>query len=542
MQTQTHTYISLMREFTKEHKTLLIGYIIVLISMPVRDIGIPHVIGKLLESLRMQKPNYKYIYILLGFIVLIQFAQSINDFIEIRMYPLFQKFICTKILDYVFEMSSINLQEIFTGRILSIMAHAPRTMYNYMEGFRRDIIPQVVVFLVAIVYISSINLKLGGILCIVIVIYYILAFGTMNNCKEPARKREEYLIQVNEQVDDVLMNVVGIINAGEKTNELNTMGTYYDMYQKYSQISMNCTMKYKFILVPILLMSLLAFVLIGYNLVSHKKLKIENFIVSVIIYLYVFNSILKTIDDFRDTALRGGMVKEHLKIFDSMHEPSENNSPLTNLYRDKYIYFDNINLSYGDKPILKDFSLEIKKGEKLLIIGQIGSGKTTILKLLMRYNTAASGHIYVNGTPLDVIPRDQIRKKIGYIPQNPILFNRTLYENITYGTENVSKQNVMNLIHTLGLGDIFNESRLDQRVGKHGGHLSGGQRQVVWILRVLVNAPDILLMDEPTSAIDKETKGFIDRLFEIVMKDRTVIIVSHDDYMTKFADRTVEMP
>ena len=100
----------------------------------------------------------------------------------------------------------------------------------------------------------------------------------------------------------------------------------------------------------------------------------------------------------------------------------------------------------------------------------------------------------------------------------------------------------MNLIHTLGLGDIFNESRLDQRVGKHGGHLSGGQRQVVWILRVLVNAPDILLMDEPTSAIDKETKGFIDRLFEIVMKDRTVIIVSHDDYMTKFADRTVEMP
>lgn len=530
-----------MLEFIKNHKLILVAYIIVLIIIPIQDVGIPHIIGKLLESLRTKKISYKYIYVLVGMIILIQVGHAINDIIEIKIFPLFQKFICNKILNYIFQMSSVNLQDILTGKILSIMAHAPRTMYNFIDVWRSDVIPQIVVFTVVLIYVFSINIHLGIIISIVIIAYYICSFSTIYNCKESSRVREEYLIEVNEQVDDILTNVVGIMNANQKPNELDKLNKYYDNYQKYGEISMKCTMKYKFILVPIMLICLVVFITVGYTAVVENKMKLESFIVTVIIFLYVFNSMIKTINDIRDTSIRGGMIKEHLKIFESMKESPPNKSPLSSSYKDKYIYLDRVNFSYENKHILKDFSLEIKKGEKLLIIGQIGSGKTTILKMLMRYANPSSGHIYYNGVPFDNIPRDQVRFKIGYIPQNPVLLNRTLFENITYGSKGVSKQQVMELIQSLSLGNIFNENRLDQYVGKHGSKLSGGQRQVVWILRVLVQNPEVLLMDEPTSAIDKETKIFIDRLFELVMKNRTVVIVSHDEYMSKLCDRTIKL-
>jgi ABC-type bacteriocin/lantibiotic exporter with double-glycine peptidase domain len=270
-------------------------------------------------------------------------------------------------------------------------------------------------------------------------------------------------------------------------------------------------------------------------------MQIENFIVCIIIYLYVFNSIIKTYDDFRDTAIRSGMIKEHLKLFESMPDSDPNLSKVQTIFKDKYIYFDNVNFSYNEKKILNNFTLDIKKGEKLLIIGQIGSGKTTILKLLLRYKTPESGHVYYMGLPFEDIPRKELRKKIGYIPQAPVLLNRTLYENIVYGTPNFSKDKVYEMIQNLQLDNIFNKDRLDENVGKHGSKLSGGQRQVVWILRVLVQNPEILVMDEPTSAIDKDTKTFINRLFQLVMKNRTVIIVSHDEYMSTIVDRTIKM-
>lgn len=536
-----HTFGSLMYEFVMKNKLLLVAYIIVLVIIPLQDIGIPHIIGKLMEALRNKDENYQYIYLLAFLILVVQVGHSLNDFIEVKIYPTFQKFICTKILSYLFDKSSNNLQEIFIGKTLSIMAHAPRTMYNYLDVWRTDVFPQVVVFLVALIYISLVSWKLGIIVITVILIYYVIVVFTMTQCKEPSRVRESYIISLNEQVDDILMNAVGILNAGKKDQELKGIDRLYDVYQHYGELAMKCTMHYKFYLVPFMLLSVILFVMIGFTQVKNNKIKVEKLIVCIIIYLYVFNSIIRVINDVRDTAIRSGMVKEHLKIFESMKDPPVSSTPYTTQHRDKYIYFDNVNYSYGNKKVLDNFSLEIKKGEKLLIIGQIGSGKTTILKLLMRYSSPESGHLYLMGIPFEKISRSEIRQRIGYIPQNPILLNRTLYENIVYGSENVTKEQVMNIIKQLQLDSIFNESRLDQNVGKHGSKLSGGQRQVVWILRVLVQNPEVLIMDEPTSAIDKDTKSFIDRLFETVMKDRTTIVVSHDEYMSKLCDKTIKL-
>lgn len=546
------TLSALIKDFIVTHKKLFISYIVVLIIIPIRDIGISHIIGKILGSLREKNISYYYIYVLFGALILIQIGATINEFIDIELFPVFQKYVSLKILTYVFEQSSVNLQDIFNGKILSTIAHFPKTLYNYMDSFKSNFLPQFLVFTIALVYISLVHKYLGFIVLGIIIIYYFLAYKTMTQCNGLAEIREKNLITMNENIDDVLSNIVGILNSNTKDTELRNLAAYFDRYQELSLLTIKCTIKYKFILMPVLLFSLLAFITIGYQLCMQKKLKIEGFIVCIIIYLYIFNSIIGTIDDFRDASLRDGMLKENIKIFNSMPIEHTNQGPITNPSPKSYLYFDHVNYSYGQadtqtqKIVLKDFTLDVKQGEKLLIIGQIGSGKTTILKLLMRYKTPMSGHIYYRGTPFENISREEIRHKIGYIPQTPILLNRTLYENIVYGADagaegSPTKQDVINMIKYLQLDHIFTEDRLDQMVGKHGSKLSGGQRQVVWILRVLVQNPEILLMDEPTSAIDKETKTFIDRLFKLVMQNRTVIIVSHDEYMSKIVDRTIKL-
>ena len=367
-QFKEYTFASLMWEFLMENKILLVAYIIVLILIPLNEIGIPHLIGKLMESLRSNSLPFQIIYTLIAFICLIQVGNMISDYIEMRTFPMFQRFLCNKILDYILTMNNVNLQEIHPGKILSIMAHAPRTLFNYLDVWRIVVIPQLLVFIISLVYMYRCHWKLAIVLLAVIVVFYVSCWVTLTNCMHFAQTREEYLIAVNEHVDDVLANTIGILNAGTKSQELGVVNMYYHKYREQGENALRCTYKYKGILTPICLASIIVFIIIGFDLVRSGKLKVETFVSLVIIYLYTFNSIIRTINDIKDAAFRGGMIAEHLKIFSSMKDPNISNTVIrVDEFKDKYIYFDDVTFAYKNTVILQDFSLEMKEKEKILI-------------------------------------------------------------------------------------------------------------------------------------------------------------------------------
>jgi ABC-type multidrug transport system fused ATPase/permease subunit len=150
--------------------------------------------------------------------------------------------------------------------------------------------------------------------------------------------------------------------------------------------------------------------------------------------------------------------------------------------------------------------------------------------------------MYFRGQSFRNIPLKDLRKKIGYVPQVPILFNRSVYENISYGN-NISKDEIINILQEYNILKEFSnlEKGLDTPIGKNGSRLSGGQRQLVWCLRVLLNNPDVLILDEPTASIDFKTKEILNALLDKVMKDKIVIMVTHDDYLLQKADRVIVM-
>jgi ABC-type bacteriocin/lantibiotic exporter with double-glycine peptidase domain len=188
---------------------------------------------------------------------------------------------------------------------------------------------------------------------------------------------------------------------------------------------------------------------------------------------------------------------------------------------------------------LEDISLHINHGEKVAIVGEIGCGKSTILKLLMNYYTQTKGVVYYDGVPFHQISLQQIRKSIGYVPQVPILFNRSIIENIMYGNPNVSRKQVEDLLKEIDMYDelTMKDKGLDTIVGKNGSNLSGGQRQLVWVMRVILSEPETIIFDEPTSSMDAKSKKRLRYLLDKYFQNKTVIMVSHDPSILSFAKR-----
>lgn len=197
----------------------------------------------------------------------------------------------------------------------------------------------------------------------------------------------------------------------------------------------------------------------------------------------------------------------------------------------------------GKQDVLKDFDLEIQKGERVGIVGRSGSGKTTITKLLLGLYPLEKGEIYFGSESASTLGTRAVRRLIAYVPQEPALFHRSIRDNIMYGNPNATDEAVdraVRLAYVHEFSDHLPEG-LDTLVGDRGVKLSGGQRQRVAIARAILKDSPILLLDEATSALDSESEAFIQKAMSNIMKGRTAIVVAHRLSTLRSMDRIIVM-
>ena len=194
------------------------------------------------------------------------------------------------------------------------------------------------------------------------------------------------------------------------------------------------------------------------------------------------------------------------------------------------IRFENLNFEYvSDFPVLKDVNIEIMKGKTTAIVGSTGSGKSTLIKLILRFYEKNSGKIFFDNNEIESLVIDSLRSKIGLVSQDVFLFEGTVFENIAYGNIDVSIEEVWNAAR-LSESDKFISELPNQEntiVGERGQKLSGGQRQRISIARAILKNPEILILDEATSAVDNETEAAIQESLETLKEGRTVIAIAH---------------
>lgn len=195
------------------------------------------------------------------------------------------------------------------------------------------------------------------------------------------------------------------------------------------------------------------------------------------------------------------------------------------------IEFSNITFTHADDkdPLFEGLNLSIKPGEKIGLVGHSGSGKTTLTKLLLRFMDISEGEVKIDGQNISSIKQDDLRNRIAYVPQEPLMFHRTIYENIAYGNPDASEREIK-VVAKMAHADEF-VSKLPQKyetlVGERGVKLSGGQRQRIAIARSMIKNAPILLLDEATSALDSESEVLIQDALWRLMEGRTAIVIAH---------------
>ncbi len=237
-----------------------------------------------------------------------------------------------------------------------------------------------------------------------------------------------------------------------------------------------------------------------------------------------------------------GLLEEKISVVDPLQPETLPSGP-------GEIIFEGVTFTYGNSatPVLQDFDLKIKGGEAIALVGYSGAGKTTIAKLLMRMYDAQIGTITVNGVNIKQLTKQTLRSRIGIVPQDPLLFNNTIYYNIAYARNHATKAEVLAAAEAAKVSDFVKklEQGYDTMVGERGIKLSGGQRQRLAIARVLLEQPEILILDEATSALDSASEQTIQTAFWNLVRDlnqpRTAIIIAHRLSTIMKADRIIVM-
>jgi len=227
---------------------------------------------------------------------------------------------------------------------------------------------------------------------------------------------------------------------------------------------------------------------------------------------------------------KGGAAAERIQeIIDSPNPLKDKPNAINKEGFDSEIEFKNISFKYKNEFVIKNFSLSIEKGKMVAFVGQSGSGKSTIANLVTRFYDVNKGSILIDGLDIKDLSTKSLRKQLGIVTQDAILFNESIRNNLLLGSENASDEDIIDALKIANAWEFVKDldGILDFNIGDAGGNLSGGQKQRLSIARAVLKNPPIMILDEATSALDTESERLVQVALENMMKNRTSIVIAH---------------
>ena len=535
--------VDLFWQFYQDNPNLVITNLVFLFIIPASDILLPHLYGKVMDAMRKNTNVFTpFLYVIIVLAV-VHILFLISDYHDSKFMPKLQCYIREKIVDRILENYEQQHTELELGNIITKIVKLPLVMVEWFERMKNYVIPYVIVFIVATLYFLYNDIQLGVALFIVLLVFTLLIIMSPFTCSKVSYDRDKCFNEIHENIDDLLRNLFSVYGSNQKTEELRRLAKFTDIHNSLYEDTIKCVLKLKFWVTPLVIVYLIFFIYRCYGLIHMKRMDPSKFVAIFIILLYVLNSMVVLNDQINDIIIEWGIIESSSDIIVKMPKKITTNNNLP--FPPSGIGLSHVSFSYpgNNRHTLNDISLHIGEGERVCITGDIGSGKSTIIKLLLKYNIPDSGTIYWNGRNYNEITIEELRSKIGYVPQHPVLFNRSIIDNILYGNNTYTRSDVEAILKAFNIQAEFEkfENGLDTVIGKNGSKLSGGQRQLVWCLRVLLSNPEIIILDEPTASIDEKTKAILHNMLDILMKGKTVIMVTHDPFLVKIATRTIDM-
>jgi ATP-binding cassette subfamily B protein len=263
---------------------------------------------------------------------------------------------------------------------------------------------------------------------------------------------------------------------------------------------------------------------------------IQAYILTIMESVWSFNRVLRVIYENLSDA------EEMTVILSTPHDIKDAVGAKKLKIKSGRIDFENVAFKYGEKQkLLNQFDLKVKPGERLAIIGPSGAGKSTVIKLLFRMYDVSAGKILIDGQDISKVTQESLWQNVSLVPQDPILFHRSLKENIKYGQPDASDKEIIAAAKAAHCHEFISkmEAGYDTLVGERGVKLSGGERQRVAIARAILKNAPILILDEATSSLDSESEGLIQDALDKLMRNKTVIVIAHRLSTIRMMDRII---
>ncbi len=269
--------------------------------------------------------------------------------------------------------------------------------------------------------------------------------------------------------------------------------------------------------------------------------QLSAFVFYSVVVAGAVGAISEVVADLQRAAGAGERLAELIALVPEIVSPADEGQVVIH---EANIDFEEVNFSYPTRreiPSISNFSLEVKAGETIALVGLSGAGKTTIFQLIMRFYDPVSGRIRLNGLDIKDIPLKRLRSAIGIVPQDPVIFSASARENIRMGYIDATDSEIEAAARAASAYEFLAKlpQGMDTYLGEKGVQLSGGQRQRIAIARAIIRDPKILLLDEATSALDSENEHQIQKALETVMKGRTTFVIAHRLSTITKADRII---
>ena len=534
--------------FVKDNWKWYIVYLLTFITLPLQNIAVPHYYGEVISSLKdanLKKSKYLFT-ILLGIWCLIQVLHIGISYIDNYIWPKFHAYIRQFFFDLIVDRYNQNYQELQIGNILTKLIKLPWILDDVSNQIQKFLITNSILIVSNFVYLYQNHFSLGFIYLGCVAIVFIMSKLYFNNCKSNIKTVEEKYDNCHEEIDDALQNLLSIYTSKKIPEEKKRIYDINEDTKNEQQLSGLCNRKFKIYFSIVNIFLFLSINYVSYSLFLHGKIKIDNLVSLFIINYTILGSLITLYDSAKDFM----NVKTHVELIDNFIDelPKSNTinktKSIPNPEKGLDIRFKDIDYTHDNakEQLFNKLNFRIKKFEKIAILGGIGSGKSSCMKLLVALQTFQGGNIYINDVPITEIDVDNLRQTIIYIPQHPKLFNRTLRENLTYGLPpEITAEHILKFMKENGfieLEEIFRK-RMDEKVGKGGQNFSGGQKGTIWFLRAAMQSANLIIADEPTSALDPQSKAQIKKMIDIIAKKKAVIVITHDNDMTKGMDRII---
>ena len=419
----------------------------------------------------------------------------------------------------------------FGGSLVSQTNKLVGAVESFWDTIIWSVLPLVVSLVGSIIVLSTLLWQYALFLLIFSIVFSIVVYYGSKPMAKLTKKEAKASNKLNRQLADVISNVLAVKSSGAEATEqkfftktvnswrdssLDVMRGFLKVSTIYSSINM------------VIKIGAIAFAVYAAqnNLVSVASVYlIITYTGSVAHELWNMNGIMRNYNRIIGNA--NDMV-EILQTPTTLIDKSSSKLEVTN----GEISMDKITFTHDEgqgDTLFRDFSLEIKPGEKIGLVGASGSGKTTLTKLLLRFADIDSGKITIDGQDISEVTQASLRAKIAYVPQEPLLFHRSVRENIAYGRPDATDAEIEEAAKKAGAYDFIVglKDGFDTMVGERGIKLSGGQRQRVAIARAILKDAPILVLDEATSALDSESEALIQKSLETLMENRTSIVIAH---------------